>query len=97
MSAHVARRLAWSIWIVALFCLAVGMLLLIPNHSTLGRSSFLIIPSASLPGLTYTTLGALIAARHPRNPIGWTVAKRTVVANQEDLGNAKRCSGETKS
>jgi len=74
VSALTARRLALSVWGAALVCTAVGLLLLFPNRSTLGSSSFLIIPSAFVPGLTYTTLGALIAARHPRNPIGWILA-----------------------
>jgi len=74
MSVPTARRLALSVWGAALVCTAVGLLLLFPNRSTLGSSSFLIIPSAFMPGLTYTTLGALIAARHPKNPIGWILA-----------------------
>ena len=71
MSPHTARRLAWSIWGAAIVFSAVGLLLLIPNRSTLGGPSLVIVPSAFVPGIAYTTLGALIAARHPRNPIGW--------------------------
>jgi signal transduction histidine kinase len=71
MSAATARRLAWSIWGAALVFTAVGLLLLFPNRSTLGAGSWILVPSACLPGPAYTTLGALIATRHPRNPIGW--------------------------
>jgi signal transduction histidine kinase len=71
MSPRTARRLAWSIWGAALFFTAAGLLLLIPNRSTLTSASFVVLPTVFLSGLTYTTIGALIAARHPRNPIGW--------------------------
>jgi signal transduction histidine kinase len=71
MTARTARRLAWSIWGVALVSTAFGLLLLFPNRSTLGAGSLIILPFACLPGPAYTTLGALIASRHPRNPIGW--------------------------
>jgi signal transduction histidine kinase len=74
MSAPTARRVAWSIWGVALLFTAAGLLLLFPNRSTLGGASLIIVPSAFVPGIAYTTLGALIAARHPRNPIGWILA-----------------------
>ena len=74
MSAPTARRLALWIWGVALLFTAAGLLLLFPNRSTLGGASFVVVPSVFLPGLAYTTIGALIAARHPRNPIGWILA-----------------------
>jgi hypothetical protein len=74
MSAPTARRLALSIWGVALVFTGTGVLLLVPNHSTLASTSFVLIPGAFLPGPVYATLGALIAARHPRNPIGWILA-----------------------
>jgi signal transduction histidine kinase len=74
VSPHTARRVALSIWGVAIVFTAAGLLLLFPNRSTLGGGSFVVVPSVFLPGLAYTTIGALIAARHPRNPIGWILA-----------------------
>ena len=74
MSPRTARRLALWIWGVALIFTATGLLLLIPNRSTLASASLILIPGAFLPGPAYSTLGALIAARHPTNPIGWILA-----------------------
>jgi signal transduction histidine kinase len=74
MSPHTVRRLAWSIWVVALIFTAVGLLLLIPNRSTLGGPSLVIVTSEFVPAIAYTSLGALIATRHPKNPIGWILA-----------------------
>src|SRR6202011_5031476 len=74
MSPRTARRLAWSSWGAALIFVAVGLLLLLPNQSTLSASSLVLIPGAFLPGPAYATLGALIAARHPRNAVGWLLA-----------------------
>ncbi|HXN58769.1 MAG TPA: ATP-binding protein [Candidatus Angelobacter sp.] len=74
MSAPTARRLALWIWAVALAFTASGLLLLVPNQSTLAGSSLVLIPGAFLPGPAYATLGALIAASHPRNAVGWLLA-----------------------
>jgi len=74
MSTPTARWLALSIWAAALVFVGAGLLLLIPNRSTLAGTSLVLIPGAFLPGPAYATLGALIARRHARNPIGWILA-----------------------
>ena len=71
MSQRKARRLAWSLLGLTLAFTAAGLLLLVTNRSTLSSVSWLLLPSGFLPGPVYATLGALIAARHPRNVIGW--------------------------
>jgi signal transduction histidine kinase len=73
MSFRASERLAWSICGASFALIAAGFLLLILNRSTVHASSwFLIIFYA--PALTFSTLGALIAARRPKNPIGWMLA-----------------------
>jgi signal transduction histidine kinase len=74
MSVPTSRLVALWIWLGALGISAAGVLLLIPNQSTLASTSLLLIPAAFLPGPAYATLGALIARRQPRNPIGWLLA-----------------------
>jgi len=74
MRAPTARGIALWIWGVALAFTGTGLLLLFPNQSTLASTSLVLIPGAFLPGPAYATLGALIAARHPRNVVGWLLA-----------------------
>jgi len=73
VSSRTSARLAWSICGVSFAVVAAGLLLFILNRSTVDASSvFLTVVYA--PALTYSMLGALIAARRPENPIGWMLA-----------------------
>jgi hypothetical protein len=69
MSARAARVIAWAMSVLAV-ALAVGGLVLAhfndPAESALQRSSMVDVVFA-----LSTPLGALIASRRPRNPIGW--------------------------
>ncbi len=58
--------LAWSIWAFAVACLVIGGAL-----AYLNRSPGLSEAPLLLAALAYPTVGALIASRHPHNPIGW--------------------------
>ena len=68
------RRLAWSLWVTAVVLTAAGLVFLALNGSTETPNS---IGSPVIDGvfaaffLSFATVGALIAARQPRNPIGW--------------------------
>src|ERR687892_58113 len=68
------RRLAWSLWATAVVLTAAGLFFLALNGSTETPNS---IGSPVIDGvfaaffLSFATVGALIAARQPRNPIGW--------------------------
>src|ERR687893_1040443 len=75
MSARSAAWSAWSVWGVALGFVVVGLLFGILAFSAAlpdGREPML-IPIIVQGGLVvlYGSLGALIASRRPRNPIGW--------------------------
>ncbi len=70
-----ARRAAWALWAVAaaLTAAAVVIYLLDVSVSTEDRER---LPLGALPALVaailgFSTVGALIAVRLPRNPIGW--------------------------
>jgi hypothetical protein len=69
-----ARRLAWSLWAVCVALTLVGWLFLILNGGTEHENSIGSPAFDALFGLlflTFPTVGAAIAARDPRNPIGW--------------------------
>ncbi|HEY7661079.1 MAG TPA: sensor histidine kinase [Actinomycetota bacterium] len=63
------RRLAWVIWGCSLVVLAVTLMLTIRNGSVTEDPLFIVIAVALMLG--YGTVGALVASRVPRNPIGW--------------------------
>ena len=75
-SARAARRLAWSLWAASVALVALALLLeSLTFHALLAISlvdgfHVLAVPIGLL-SLVYPTMGALIASRLPRNPIGW--------------------------
>ncbi len=90
MRAQADRRLPWLLAGASIVLMAVGTVL---NLIYIARSGNLqpvlshqgLIPAATL---TYAALGALVAARHPRNPIGWLLLSTAVLLglNAADLG-----------
>ena len=73
MSLRAAARLAWSLWLLAMVLVALGVLLGVRNAANLAAfvdDALVIVPTV----VSFATVGALIAARHPRNPIGWLFA-----------------------
>jgi hypothetical protein len=75
-----ARRLAWSLWGLSVLLLAAEAAFAVLNRGIDVGDSFgaafdtlfrLII-------LVFATIGALVAARRPRNPIGWIMAGAAV-------------------
>ena len=82
-----ARRLAWSLWAVCVALTLVGWLFLILNGGTEHENSIGSPAFDALFGLlflTFPTVGAAIAARDPRNPIGWLFLVAGLGASLED-------------
>ena len=72
MSEQTARRLSWSITFFSSAVVLTGLILSIlaltanGNQATFSHQFF-----TPLLTITYCVVGALVASRHPRNPIGW--------------------------
>ncbi|HEX2064299.1 MAG TPA: sensor histidine kinase [Acidimicrobiales bacterium] len=65
---------AWSLTGAALVFTALNLVLLVANTDAGSRSGLGSPPADGLAALAYvaaSALGALIASRHPRNPVGW--------------------------
>jgi hypothetical protein len=76
MSTRTASWLAWSLAAlsVAMFVASIALYILIssaPIPSDVGSSRTLIDALTLVPALAFPVVGALIASRRPRNPIGW--------------------------
>jgi hypothetical protein len=79
MSPRAATRLAWSLWLLAMALVALGVLLGVRNAATVAAfvaDALVIVPMV----VSFATVGALIAARHPGNPIGWLFASFAAIA-----------------
>jgi signal transduction histidine kinase len=72
--------IAWTLWALMLVLVVAGLVLTYLDRATLnvhppgGAPSGVVAGLYAilvLAGLSYGTVGALIASRHPRNPIGW--------------------------
>jgi hypothetical protein len=76
MSTHSSAWLAWSLAALSLLLCAASIVLYVATRSvqppsnwgTGGDSAVLIVV---LPFLTFPLVGALIASRRPKNPVGW--------------------------
>jgi hypothetical protein len=68
MSTRAASWLAWSVWVSTSVAMALAFLLATLNVPT---SSALVTVCLSVVIIAFSTVGALIASRRPKNPIGW--------------------------
>jgi two-component system, NarL family, sensor kinase len=74
MKPHTAARLAWSIGALALAMSSATVALVISRPPQLPAGIESVEPLdllGELPFLVFVGLGVLIAARRPKNPIGW--------------------------
>ncbi len=72
MSEKTARRLSWSIAVIAVVVVLSGLVISIMALIVSGRGvTFSHQFFTPLLTITYGVVGALVASRHPRNPIGW--------------------------
>jgi hypothetical protein len=65
---------AWALSAAAAVFTALNLVLLVANTDEVNRSGLGSPPADALAALAYLAasgLGALVASRHPRNPIGW--------------------------
>jgi len=87
MKRGIPGRLAWSLAIVSILVMLVGLTLtilyIIAGHD---YKSLLSHQSLAPPStLIYAVLGALVASRHPKNPIGWIFIAVGLVAGLDAL------------
>ena len=69
MTARMASRLAWTLWVVALVLLIVNVVFSVRADALDDNDLFVFVFPIFL--LAFATVGALIAARQPANAIGW--------------------------
>ena len=71
MNARAAAWLAWSIWSLSLAFAALGVVSLYLNDISFTDLSNEAVGPDTAVAVTYSTVGAVIASRRPRNVIGW--------------------------
>ena len=82
MNTRTATRLAWSLWVVCVALISLALLFdflhakdilsypwQIRIHNRVVYPLYAVLTAAL--SLVYSTIGALIVSRLPRNPIGW--------------------------
>jgi signal transduction histidine kinase len=67
---RVPRILAWALWCLTLALVAASAVLVPLDVPVLHNGAFVVAP-LFLIAMVYATVGGLIGARLPRNPIGW--------------------------
>src|SRR5215217_1049514 len=71
VSRHTSVRLAWALCVLSLALTALSLLLFILNLSYPNTHLYEPWLDNTLTAISYAPVGALIASRHPENPVGW--------------------------
>jgi hypothetical protein len=85
MTSHTAARLAWVLWGLTMGLLALAAWLDAGNSAGWpgSQDELALVPMS----LAFASVGALIAARHPGNPIGWLCGAFGLVVAVTHTGN----------
>jgi len=86
MSTPTAAWLAWSLCALSLTLTALSLLLLALNLSHPNTHIFGSWLDSTLSALSYAPIGALIASRHPENPVGWLLCLYGLVISISHFG-----------
>src|SRR5438093_9015106 len=88
MTTSTSRRLAWSLWALGvLLAAASGALLILGWSSPQPAGAFGFRGFAAIFALSFGTVGALVASRHPGNPIGWIFIAVGILSGFQELAN----------
>ncbi len=93
MNPRAASWFAWSLVALAMALLAGGIVLARTTSSpelelpygSVGDAGYVVLALATV--LTFTVVGALVASRHPRNPIGWIFCTVGLVTGLDALAH----------
>jgi hypothetical protein len=86
MSQLAVARLAWALCALVLALTALSLLLLALNHSQPNTHIYAPWLDNTLIGLCYGPVGALIASRHPTNPVDWLLCLYGLVISVSHFG-----------
>jgi signal transduction histidine kinase len=71
MARGIGRWLGWGLWALILVLLLFALLLGALNDRGVSSGDVLLVPLVLAATLTSSTVGAIVASRQPRNPLGW--------------------------
>jgi signal transduction histidine kinase len=88
VKARSATRLAWSLWAISVaLALGAGVFLTLSWSTPPPEGAFGFRGFAAMFAITFGTVGALVASRQPRNPIGWIALASGIVSGVQGLAN----------